>query len=53
MQISNLMAKEYLLHAFSIWGIEGTLEKIEDLYKHCPGVKAKFMEVYKEILNAR
>lgn len=51
-QISNIMAKEYILHAFSVWGIEGTLQKIDELYKHCPGVRAKFYEVYQEILNA-
>jgi hypothetical protein len=47
------MIAQDLKSAFARWGIEATEEKIRDLYKHNPGVRDGYLEVYNIIVSGK
>ena len=51
--IIELMAREQILIAFKIYGIEGTEMKIKELYKSMPKVKDTLIKEYDKILKER
>jgi hypothetical protein len=46
-------ALKHVKEAMSRYGIEGTEEKIIDLYKHTPKLRDYLLKTYQEVLNER
>jgi hypothetical protein len=46
-------AIKHVKEAMSRYGIEGTEEKIIDLYKHTPKLRDYLLKTYQEVLNER
>jgi flagellar basal body-associated protein FliL len=47
--IDNLIddtMKRYLQRAFSYWGIEGTEQKIKEVYSKMPEIRNRFLKIY-------
>ena len=42
---------EHLTKGFSVWGIEGTEDKIRELYASSPVILEKYLGVYNKLLK--
>ena len=51
MDIVDILLEENLKKAFNNFGIEMTLQKIDQLYKNHPEIKRRFMVIYERIIN--
>lgn len=52
--INFLIECDMLYHmnrAFNEYGIEGTEQKIKDLYKKMPIIKEKYLQIYKKLIK--
>lgn len=50
-KIIELQARENLKDSISRFGLEGTEQKINEMYRLCPGAKTFMLEVLKKILR--
>lgn len=50
-EITQALVKVHFNEAMQVFGLEGTVEKIENLYKNHPKIKELFLEEYKRIVN--
>lgn len=49
--IINLMAREQLILAFKRWGIEGTEQKIKEIYRNMPKIKDTMLREYYKLMK--
>lgn len=49
----NIEIRQQIIKCFKVYGIEGTLEKIESLYKLMPKLKELFLNEYNNIIKGQ
>ncbi len=50
-EITKEKAIEHLKRAFAEWGVEGTEDKIKELYANTPAIRDYLLEMYYKLLK--
>lgn len=49
--LTEVLMADHIKAGFKVWGIEGTEQKIQELYRNKPGIQEKYLAVYKKLLQ--